>query len=258
MFSSLACPALIAMLALPAALGSSAAGSDGGVATWEVEELAEQLWLNGEDGGRELAVTSDENSTTVSVTRSTMMPVTRSTSSTTTPVPAVEIRGSVTLTVSHPEDFAGDPKVNSAIGKAIGQAVGVPGNYVGVTLSVVAGRRLEGSARRLAGSVKADYTISIPAVAPAGVVVNTDAADITSTMKTIPMTDLASKINQAVAAEGGTPYTVAVTSISDPAATVVGPTVAPSTTAAPEPVSFAKARVASGLCLALGFSAVIQ
>mmetsp|Transcript_117282 Transcript_117282/g.339060 ORF Transcript_117282/g.339060 Transcript_117282/m.339060 type:complete len:246 (-) Transcript_117282:147-884(-) len=237
MLSSIARLALLAMLALPAALCFPGRGSDGVVATKEIQELVELL---GQHAGRELAETSDANMTTSMLAGATTSML----------AGAVKVvKGSLTMTVNDPAEFVKDPNVKTAIGKSIGEIIGVPATYISVTLTVVE-RRLEGSLRRLTGSVKVDYTITLPATAPAGESVNTDASDIVNKMKTTQVVDLASKINAAVVAEGGTAYTVQVTAIDDPVTDVVT-TTAPGTTSRPAVMSFAKPRATKGLFFGL-------
>mmetsp|Transcript_65819 Transcript_65819/g.189772 ORF Transcript_65819/g.189772 Transcript_65819/m.189772 type:complete len:253 (+) Transcript_65819:92-850(+) len=249
MLSSIVRPALVAMCALPAAFCSSWVGGDGDVvAKQEMEKLAELLLSEGEAAGvRELAETSDSNATKATTQAATQ--------AATTPPPgaAVEIKGSISMKVADPKAFAEDPKVKTAIGKSIGETIGVPAEYITVTLTVVT-RRLDSSARRLEGSVTADYTITIPATA-AATTMTTNPADITSKMTAVPVADLAKKITDTVKADGGTAYTVEVTAVATPTVAVVT-TTAPATTVLPAAVSFAKTHGAEGLFIGLLMSMV--
>jgi len=250
MLSSIVRPALVAMCALPAAFCSSWVGGDGDVvAKQEMEKLAELLLSEGEAAGvRELAETSDSNATKATTQAATQ--------AATTPPPgaAVEIKGSISMKVADPKAFAEDPKVKTAIGKSIGETIGVPAEYITVTLTVVT-RRLDSSARRLEGSVTADYTIIIPATAAGSTTMTTNPADITSKMTAVSVADLAKKITDTVKADGGAAYTVEVTAIATPTVAVVT-TTAPATTVLPAAVSFAKTHGAEGLFIGLLMSMV--
>jgi len=156
------------------------------------------------------------------------------------------VTGSMTMQVSDPEGFVGDPQSELAVAKGIASIVGVPAESINVNLSVSsassstsnstsnstssssnatvnstnATRRLDAGVgqhlrrgRRLQGVVIVDYAISLRS--DAGLAVS--ASDVESSIINTPAADFSNKINEAIETTlGAGTYTVTVQSKSAP------------------------------------------
>lgn len=151
-----------------------------------------------------------------------------------------DVKGSMELSVSDPAAFVADAGCKDAVRETLAAVTGAPKESVTVWLSVLAARRLDGDARRLAGSVSVAYTIER---APPAALTALRAATAAS---------MTTKVSSSVAAKvGAGRYTVAVTEIVAPGAAET--TTVARTTAAPVAAGGRMPHMAPAMLLANAF-----
>lgn len=116
--------------------------------------------------------------------------------------------------VDHPDNKA-------AVTQALAELFGVPASFINIILTLlgVGGRRLEVATffslgRRLAASIKVDYTVTIPSGS------THTGASVANTMNSATTSQVASKIQTKMVEVLGENFTVAVTNKSSPTITV--------------------------------------
>jgi len=161
------------------------------------------------------------------------------------------IRGNVLMDLGsgNATEFASDPEVLAAVTDSIAALVGVPAEYVEVTITVVSRRlgeqdNVDDSGRRLAGGkVRIDYIIRLPDPVPNGI---SDARGVTSKLQANEAAGyLTTLISENVDARAGAgKYTVTVAQMSIPSVELIQVSTTTrtttSTSSAPSPPAIAQ------------------
>jgi len=161
---------------------------------------------------------------------------------------STRLSGSMNMNVANPQAAVSDNAFKAAVEAGIAQTCGVPTSYVTASLSVA--RRLNDIDRRLAGAIKVDYTVDVPATSSVtaatakGALESATTATLTSNIKT--------KLSSATLANASNAE-VTVTSKAALQSSVLPTNGAPegTTTSVDAPASLGRCTTLSGLVLAI-------
>jgi hypothetical protein len=161
------------------------------------------------------------------------------------------ITGEIDVTVDDPDAFIADAAAKQAVTEGIAEVIGVPASYVVVTLEK--GRRLKeaggavSTPRRLAGTVKIKYTVTIPASESASVK-SAATANAQAATASLYQEKMQTKLTAA-----GSSVTITVDAVSEPT-TAQAPAPAPPGTASSAPMAMTRVGVAGSSILFAGMA----